>query len=362
MPVEYLARIGPHCTKDDSIRYRVHWLYTDNRRSLEMPPTYFHSRVVKGLTKGDKPRRQAEWDDHGESYPRTHEGPDLYCTLKIPEGLFFLSLYDFNKDGHQGKNRFRDYQVSIRAHDQKASLYDIAGFDREPELARARIHDFWGGVWKRFLVQGPAQLTVHVARNDSFNTILAGAMLDLVDEEPPPYFCTEDAWKARWAQRLDKPPDVGRIGNPSYKGVGHVSNVPSAAERALPLRSLEAELAGAIRADLRRLEELQGQRPARWALLSRRSYLYLLRSAYEISWPSADDTAPAKVTVPPEMAGSCAYHCGLFADWERCQLARGLRTARSVEKALRWDGVTYSLCGRERRVLAEHKSVGQATK
>ncbi len=39
--------------------------------------------------------------------------------------------------------------------------------------------------------------------NDSFNTILAGVMLDLVDEEPPPYFCAEEEWEAR-AGRLPK--------------------------------------------------------------------------------------------------------------------------------------------------------------
>ena len=61
-------------------------------------------------------RRQAEWDDHGEAYSMALDGPDVYCTLKIPAGQFYLSLYDFNKDGHDGNNRFRDYRVSIRPH------------------------------------------------------------------------------------------------------------------------------------------------------------------------------------------------------------------------------------------------------
>jgi hypothetical protein len=68
------------------------------------------------------------------------------------------------------------------------SFYDIAEFDRKPELALARASDFYGGVYKRFLVRGPAKLTVQVNRNYSFNTILAGVMLDLVDELPPPYY------------------------------------------------------------------------------------------------------------------------------------------------------------------------------
>ena len=47
--VAYHARIGPPARSGDSLRYWVHWLYTDNPNSLEMPPTYFHSRVLKGF-------------------------------------------------------------------------------------------------------------------------------------------------------------------------------------------------------------------------------------------------------------------------------------------------------------------------
>ena len=141
-PLQYDARIGPHCTDDDALRYWIHWLYTDSRKTLEMPPTYHHSRVIKGLTDGKHPRRQAEWDDHGEAYPMSHEGPDVYCTLAVPKGLFFLSLYDMNKDGHGGANRWRDYRVSIRPHDPKAPRENIDGFEQQPELAHARIHDF----------------------------------------------------------------------------------------------------------------------------------------------------------------------------------------------------------------------------
>ena len=179
-PVKYYAQIGPHCDKGDSLRHWVHWLYTDNPRCLEMPPIYLHSRIVKGLTNWDKPRRQAEWDDHGEAYPMAHEGPDVYCTLDIPAGLYVMSLYDMNKDGHSPPNTCRDYYVSIRAHDPKARMGSLDGFEQQPELAHARIYQFWGGVWKRFLVRGPTQITVKVGRNYSFNTIWAGIMLDLV--------------------------------------------------------------------------------------------------------------------------------------------------------------------------------------
>ena len=114
-PVLYFAQIGPnHPGAADVMRRWVHWLYTADRRSLEIPPTYFDSRVIKGLTTREKGRRQAEWDDHGEAYPMALDGPDLYCTVRIPAGRFYLSLYDFNKDGHEGSNRYRDFRVSIR--------------------------------------------------------------------------------------------------------------------------------------------------------------------------------------------------------------------------------------------------------
>ena len=37
-------------------------------------------------------------------------------------------------------------------------------------------------------MRGPTELTIRVARNWSFNTLLAGVMLDPIDERPPPYF------------------------------------------------------------------------------------------------------------------------------------------------------------------------------
>ncbi len=98
--VEYHARIGPHSINDDALRYWIQWLYTTNSRSLEMPPTYLHSRVIKGLTTWAINRRQSEIDDHSEAYSNTFEGPDIYFSMRIPKGQFILSLYDFNKDGH----------------------------------------------------------------------------------------------------------------------------------------------------------------------------------------------------------------------------------------------------------------------
>jgi len=47
-----------------------------------------------------------------------------------------------------------------------------------PPLAESRVRDFYGGVYKRFLVNGPAALTFSVRKGDSVNTILSGVFLD----------------------------------------------------------------------------------------------------------------------------------------------------------------------------------------
>jgi hypothetical protein len=146
----------------------------------------------------------------------------------VPAGLFYLSLYDFNKDGHEALNRDRDYTISIRQHPAGAALSDIGGFAGEQDLAHGRIVDFWGGVWKRFLVRGPIDLTIELKRNNSLNTVLPTIMLDLVDEEPPPYFDGRSVAAATPGARLARcgPPfgegpqrsQYGRFGVRSVRG------------------------------------------------------------------------------------------------------------------------------------------------
>jgi hypothetical protein len=35
--------------------------------------------------------------------------------------------------------------------------------------------------------------------------------------------------------------------------------------------------------------------------------------------------------------GTCSYELAMYPQWEQSQAARGLTTARSIEKSLRWD-------------------------
>ncbi len=185
--VPVIGELGPHYENNDSIRRWIHYLKTDDRRTL------------LGY------RRQAEWDDHGETYPLTFEGPDLWATIEVPAGTHRLTSYFFNKDGHRDLNRERDYSLELRLakgpippwpapadgeevtgewlQTKFGAYYSareklIAAQMKTPPLAQARVRDFWGGVHAQFLVQGPATYWLKVGRNYSFNSIVSSVMLD----------------------------------------------------------------------------------------------------------------------------------------------------------------------------------------
>jgi hypothetical protein len=156
---EIQSSIGPHSDKDDGKRNWVHWPKTDNPRSLFDP-------ILNC-------RRQAEWDDHGESYDINFEGPDIWSRIHVPEGYHRISLYFYNKDGHDGRNRFRDYLIKIRPWAANIDYSTML-----PVIAQARVRDFWGGVYKSFYVPGPATYWLQIERNYSFNTIVSAIFID----------------------------------------------------------------------------------------------------------------------------------------------------------------------------------------
>jgi len=317
--VSYLSQIGPHAAADDGLRYWVQWLYTQDPRVLEMPPTYLDSRVKKGLTTPDNNRREAEQDDHGEAYPQSMEGPNVYTTLRIPSGLFTLSLYDVNYNGHGGNLRNRDYRVSIRPHPGASALDDISSFNQQPELAHERIQSFYGGVWKRFLVQGPQALTIEINRNNSFNAILPAVMLDLADEAPPPYFETVDQWEnVQTHQEEQRQQALSR---------GYIALFQ-------PCRT-ELEAADRL---LDGLSQAQVANSSWWSANSRQFYGPLLRWYTQ----SAGHTPKEQQASIKKGLATCCYQMGQYQTWEEVQKSSGLTPARDVEKALRWNG--YSSC------------------
>ena len=161
--------------RNDQLRRWVHWITTDNPRSLQC------------LSFGG--RKQSEWDDHGEAMPQALDGPHIYATLKVPPGRYYLSLYFFNKDGLDGSNRLRDYTITVKITPMKDQAFPDLGlpghdmeawFNQCPGGARSRVRDFWGGVYKRFYVDTGKEryVTIKVGRNHSFNTLLCGIFLD----------------------------------------------------------------------------------------------------------------------------------------------------------------------------------------
>lgn len=338
-PIDHAFGISPQ-QKDDALRYYVTTLQTDNPRSLEMPPTYFDSRLQKGLTTKALYRRQAELDDHGEDYPLTKEGPNIYFSVKVPRGLWTLSFYNVNKDGHAELNRLRDYRYSIRSHKPSIPIGDVTDFDSQPELAHSRQRDFRGGVYKRFLVRGPQELTVEVAKKNSLNTILAGVFLDAVEEEPAPYFSTVAQWQTK--QSVEQSELAKLAGQASAIRAARFAPATNARE-------------GADRLWLE-TERLRASNPKMWAATSRPLYAALARF-YD---PTLKQSAARQLPAVSARLGTCLYHLSRYDEWENWQRQRGLKPARDTEKSLRWDG--QSADGEGFKVITAqlpHLSVGK---
>lgn len=142
----------------------------------------------------DAVRTEAEWGDHGEAYPQTFDGPDVWVKVSVPEGLHQLSLYFYNPNGRESGMNRRDYLVEIRqgglefdnvegagivkASQDKELEQNIAGLCRLPVHARTRVNKFASsGVYKQFVLQKAGTYWVRVCRNNSFNTILNGVFI-----------------------------------------------------------------------------------------------------------------------------------------------------------------------------------------
>ena len=160
------AAIGPKHLEGDSVRHWIQWLTSASQRVLWNP--------VEGC------RRQSDIDDHAEAYPLWDEGPGLWLVIRVPEGVHRVSLYFYNKDGHTGPNRWRDYTLRVKP-------YAVTREEAEtlPTLARARVKDFWGGVYKQIIIPGPNKYYFWVSRNGSHNTVLAATFVDRVSHPEP---------------------------------------------------------------------------------------------------------------------------------------------------------------------------------
>ena len=176
-PITVNGGIGSHRRpQGDSMRYWVDWEEADAKRDVLLQMEYGH-------------RTQSEWNDNGEEYPRTFEGPDLWLTfIMAPEEVYRLSLYFFNSNGRIGDNVERDYIIEIYESRQGEKTADCM---KKKPLCTARVADFAsGGVYKSFVLrsgkmlpwEGGACFRVRLVRYGSLNVILNGIFLDRLFE------------------------------------------------------------------------------------------------------------------------------------------------------------------------------------
>ncbi len=128
-----------------------------------------------------------DWSYKKRVYPETYDGPDLWVHVTVPDGIHRLSVYFDNFDVHNGPmnnrgsgNKYRDYDLQLVADDPNPAKVQAA-----TPLAQARVNDFWGGVYKQFLVCGPGKFVVKIGRNRSFGTKVQGIFLDRVAGHQP---------------------------------------------------------------------------------------------------------------------------------------------------------------------------------
>jgi sugar lactone lactonase YvrE len=317
VPAECVVCIGNHHKPDDVVRYWVGHLYTDDRRALELPPVYLDSRIVRGFTSPDKDRRQAYRDDHGEDYPQAFDGPDLYCNLNVPNGLFMLSLYEMSADGYFQADRFRDFKILVN----RRTTEDLQGFsdaDQQLTLASGRVIDFRNGVYKRYVVRGPAQLSIHVCRQHSLNTNLSAIMLDLPDERPAPYFkSTDQAAQIRIQQIKNNAAMLSEWQRDPQTRSKHFNSCSSEQE--------------AVKALIERLDEMQDWNPLWWAMNRQRIATLMTR------WCCANGLDRSSDLKTRQIGLTCFYESGLFETWDAGMEFLGEKTARQIEKSLRWN-------------------------
>ena len=172
-PTWITGMIGPQRKKGDYLR---HWLHTGHDHA--------NPNVLWNPEAGT--RTEAEWDDHGEEYPMSQDGPDVWARISIPEGTHLLSLYFYNPNGHVRRSGYRDYLIELRTGQPNLAQENIPRLiEQSPVLARTRIFDFAGsGGWKNFIVRGPHTCYLRICRNNSFNTILNGVFLSSMDTPP----------------------------------------------------------------------------------------------------------------------------------------------------------------------------------
>ena len=322
-PVVRYHAIGPHHNPGDSLRFWCQSAATADPRSLELPEILLDSLVIRQDTTWELGRRETEIDDHGEAYPITWQGPDLYLCLEIPAGRYFLSLYLMNPNGHIGVDRDRDFRLYPLPEPQSYQFFpsghvSIVPLAREEGATRCRAAEIYCGVWKRFLVRGPLKVAIRIARNYSLNTIAQSAVLDPLAEHPAPYYCSRRAWLAR---EKDGGADRARLTEAWQRGESPWRRFQRAGNPTVGTNLMRSQDM------LQILDVLEHRDPAAWAIAQHLAYLSILRQC------AASPVGPSALAI----AEKCYYKLSLFNRWEKTERSRGLATSRAIEQALRWN-------------------------
>jgi hypothetical protein len=313
--MQYAVVQGPNHRPGDGIRSWTTKMYADGQAILEMPPVWLDRRIIEKQTTADVNRRDTQMEDYGGSYPKNLDGPHMYCTLTVPAGTFFLSLYETNSPGHGPNHRDKDYFLSIRTH-TGGNLRDISRFDSQPELARARVNSFYTGVYKRFVVVGPAELTLMVNRNYTRNAQMIGLFLDEVNETPAVYF-------------------------------PYLKMQLASADAAAPA---EPEV-DAVRKAFDAYEAAVLKNPIGGFMDRGRLYAMALRWCQQHAGGDVLKTSSLKLAA---IAGTCCYHLQYFEQWESLLRTRGLLPSRDLEKSLKWDPPLDNTSGLGNQYVAQY--------
>jgi hypothetical protein len=170
-PFKVAGSVGPHVrSPDEGLRNWLHWRRAPTELALWQPDY--------GLP------RESEWDDHGETYRTTYEGPNLHLRIQVPDGIHRVSAYFFNPNADHLEPRHRDYLVELRDAPDGLPLPPLSGrIGHDPRswplLAHTRVTRFsHAGVYQRFVVSGPGQYSISVVRGASLNAIANGIFID----------------------------------------------------------------------------------------------------------------------------------------------------------------------------------------
>jgi hypothetical protein len=170
-PFKVGGSVGPHVqSAGEGLRNWIHWRHSPTELALWQPDYGFP--------------RESEWDDHGETYRTTFEGPNLHLQVQVPEGIHRVSVYFFNPNADHAGPRHRDYLVELRNCPDSLPMPPLSGRIRHdprswPLLAQTRVARFYhAGVYERFVVTGPGQYSISVVRGGSLNAIANGIFID----------------------------------------------------------------------------------------------------------------------------------------------------------------------------------------